>query len=340
MKNSTHSGNPTRSPSVPPGPGAPPQKHLSAERVAALRSEHYNATAVAIQRIHDELLIMRVRPDDFQLQFTPGQYTVLGLGYWEPRLADTQEEQVDEDHRQRLAKRAYSVSCSLIDDDGQIVRATERIEQEFYITLVRYSAAHPPALTPRLFAMTTGDRLFISPHVHGHYSLDGVQSDDDVIFVSTGTGEAPHNAMLAELLSHNHRGRIVNVSCVRHNCDLGYLAKHRRLETLFANYQYLTLTTREPENLDPSVEGFIGKRHLQDYFRSGDFQADSGLSLDPATTKIFLCGNPLMIGVPHHTHDPLRRYPQPTGMVEVLERMGFAVDRPHEPGNIFFEKYW
>jgi hypothetical protein len=27
-------------------------------------------------------------------------------------------------------------------------------------------------------------------------------------------------------------------------------------------------------------------------------------------------------------------------MVEVLERRGFQVDRPHEPGNIHFEKYW
>ncbi|MDH3718878.1 MAG: ferredoxin--NADP reductase, partial [Planctomycetota bacterium] len=122
--------------------------------------------------------------------------------------------------------------------------------------------------------------------------------------------------------------------------DLGYLTRHRRLETLYANYQYLTLTTREPENLDQSVEGFIGERHTQDYFRSGDFQAESGLSLDPARTKVFLCGNPLMIGVPHHTHDPAQRYPQPTGMVEVLEQMGFAVDRPHEPDNIYFEKYW
>nr|NIP85953.1 ferredoxin--NADP reductase [Planctomycetales bacterium] len=180
--------------------------------IEALRSKHYNATAVAIERIHDELLIVQVRPDDFQLKFTPGQYTVLGLGYWEPRLAETQDEQLDEADRRRLIKRAYSISCPLLDEEDHLVQATERYEQEFYITLVRFNDAQPPALTPRLFALSPGDRLFMSPHPHGHYSLDRVQPDDDVVLVSTGTGEAPHNAMLAQLLSRGHTGRIVNVN--------------------------------------------------------------------------------------------------------------------------------
>jgi hypothetical protein len=47
-----------------------------------------------------------------------------------------------------------------------------------------------------------------------------------------------------------------------------------------------------------------------------------------------------MIGVPLRTHDPTSRYPQPMGMVEVLERRGLRLDQPHEPGNIHFEKYW
>jgi ferredoxin/flavodoxin---NADP+ reductase len=34
------------------------------------------------------------------------------------------------------------------------------------------------------------------------------------------------------------------------------------------------------------------------------------------------------------------RYPQPKGMVEVLETRGFRADEPHQPGNIHFEKYW
>jgi ferredoxin--NADP+ reductase len=46
-----------------------------------------------------------------------------------------------------------------------------------------------------------------------------------------------------------------------------------------------------------------------------------------------------MIGAPQHTH-ALRFYPQPTGMVEILEGRGFQLDEPHQPGTIHLERYW
>lgn len=74
--------------------------------------------------------------------------------------------------------------------------------------------------------------------------------------------------------------------------------------------------------------------------RSRDLERDAQCDLSPNDTHIFLCGSPDMIGVPHHTHDATKRYPKPTGMVEILEQRGFRVDQPHEVGNIHFEKYW
>jgi len=307
--------------------------------VEALRERHYNASAAHIERCHDELMILRVQPDRGIPEFVPGQYTVLGLGYWEPRIAGTQAESLEPRTLRKLIKRAYSISCSLIGLSGEIVRARECDYLEFYVTLVR-QAAHPPALTPRLFGLSEGDRLYCGPHAHGNYTLSNVPRDATVIFAATGTGEAPHNAMLSELLATGHRGRIVSVACVRCRADLGYLSKHRALEQRFEHDRYLTLTTREPENVDPTSAGYIGKRYLQDYFASGEFERSAGLKLTPRSTHVFLCGSPQMIGVPHHTHDPARRYPRPTGMVEVLERRGFRVDQSHEPGNIHFEKYW
>jgi ferredoxin--NADP+ reductase len=167
-----------------------------------------------------------------------------------------------------------------------------------------------------------------------------VQRDDRVIFAATGTGEAPHNAMLAELLAWGHRGKIISVTCVRRRCDLAYLGAHRRLQERYANYRYIPLTTREPENVDAASPGFVGKRYLQDYVANGDFERETGIDLSRDGVHVFLCGNPAMIGVPRQTHDSAQRYPQPTGMVEVLEVRGLRVDQPHEPGNIHFEKYW
>ncbi|MGD9858323.1 MAG: ferredoxin--NADP reductase, partial [Planctomycetaceae bacterium] len=291
-------------------------------------------------RVHDDLMLLRVEPDEGPPKFAAGQYSVLGLGYWEPRVPHTQSEELAEGQLRTLIRRAYSVCCPLLGQNGQLRRVWDGPELEFFITLVRQAEARPPALTPRLFALAPGDRLFLAPHFHGRYTLDRVEPHHDVLFLATGTGEAPHNAMLAELLASGHQGRIGSLNCVRYRRDLAYLATHRELERRYANYRYLPLTTREAENLDPGAPGYVGKRYLQEYFESGDLVRDLGWTPSPQTTHVYLCGNPDMIGVPLHTHDPARRYPQPTGMVELLERRGFQVDQPHEPGNIHFERYW
>ena len=311
----------------------------SSLEIRRLRQKYYNAHVVSVIKLNDNLMILRVIPDAGPLEFEPGQYTVLGLGYWESRIAGTQMEDVTSRTHTRVVKRAYSISCRLVNAERQLVRANTETTLEFYVTLVR-QAKTPPALTPRLFALRPGNRLYVGPKAHGNYVLGDVAADDTVIFAATGTGEAPHNAMLAELLARRHRGQIVSLTCVRYRKDLGYLPQHRILEKEFANYRYIPLTTRELENVDHSHPQFVGKRYLQDVFDSDQFGEETGCDLNPQSTHVYLCGSPDMIGVPRQTHDPTLRYPEPRGMVEVLEERGFKVDLPYEPGNIHFEKYW
>lgn len=303
-----------------------------------MRDEHYNAEVVGLTMVHNDLMRLQVRYDAGRLDFLAGQYTVLGLGNWELRVEGVQPENPIDLREPGLIKRAYSISCRLLNRTGQLVRATDEDALEFYIALLR-RGDHPPALTPRLFRLGIGDRLFVSPSAHGRYTISDLDPEMNLVFVATGTGEAPHNAMLAELLSRQHRGRIVLITCVRFRKDLAYLQQHRELERRFKHYRYLSLTTREPENLDETHPNYMGKRYLQDYFEAGDFERASGLRLDPADTRIFLCGAPEMIGVPIRTQDLTRHYPKPKGMIEILENRGFELGRPHLPGNIHFEKY-
>jgi ferredoxin--NADP+ reductase len=311
-----------------------------ANEASQLREKNYNAEIVERRDIHDELTILRVRPDEGTTSFEPGQYSVMGLGNWEPRVPGCQEEHLTEAHMRRVLKRAYSFSCSMLDESGRLHPPTDFPYFEFYVVLVRHGEEHPPGLTPRLFALGTGDRLFVGPKATGHYTLESVQPSDDVVLVATGTGEAPHNAMIAQLLSSGHRGRIVAVTCVRQRRDLGYAETHRQIERDHANYRYLTLTTREPENLDATRRDFVGKRYLQQYFESGDFERESSVRLDPARVHVFLCGNPAMIGAPRHDADGVPRFPTPLGMIEILSQRGFHPDEKARPGNIHYEKYW
>jgi ferredoxin--NADP+ reductase len=210
---------------------------------------------------------------------------------------------------------------------------------EFYIALIRHGEKRPPALTPRLFALAPGARLFVSRHAAGRYTLWGVSPDDDLFFFSTGTGEAPHNAMVAELLFRGHRGRIVSAVSVRFQRDAAYRATHEELLRRFANYRYHACTTREPENIDPSRPDYVGKRYLQDLVRSGELERIAGVQLHAAHAHVFLCGNPTMIGAARQ-HESAGPMAQSGSMLDLLLQRGFQVDEPKRPGNVHFERYW
>ncbi|QDV12531.1 Ferredoxin--NADP reductase [Rosistilla oblonga] len=303
--------------------------------IETLRRTTYNATLIQRIDIHEDLALFRIKPDTQTVPFQPGQYLTLGLGYWEPRVQPTQEELLEPKKLRKVVKRAYSISCPMLDGLEQLAPCSELDYYEFYVTLVRRADA-PPALTPRLFHMQEGDRIFASPRIVGTYVLSGVQPDEDVVFFATGTGEAPHNAMSAELLSRGHRGRIVSATCVRLRRDLGYLAAQMRLSTKYTNYQYLHFTTREAENTNPGFPGFVGKQHLQQVVESGIFEAAAGMKLDPERTHVFLCGNPAMIGYQPPGAPPLSS----PGMLQVLKKRGFHDHGEDGPGQIRFEKYW
>jgi ferredoxin--NADP+ reductase len=282
-------------------------------------------------------MILRVRPD-FQLPVhKPGQYSTLGMGFWEPRYLGCQQESLQPGEETRLARRAYSISCSILDRNGTLLDRGKVDWLEFYVVLVRDSdRPKPPALTPRLFLLEEGARLFLGEKITGHFTLDPVRPADTVVFLSTGTGEAPHNYMLWELLRRAHAGRILSACCVRYRRDLAYIGIHRELMQRYPHYSYLSLTTREAANAGQKV-------YIQDLIASGQLEEKLGQPLDPARTQVYLCGNPNMIGVPQKDHATGRRtYPQPRGVIEILERRGFHADEPgaKDKGNVHFEEYW
>lgn len=311
---------------------------MTAAEIEELRAGRYNATVVSIRLANPDLMILRVRPDFPIPDHEPGQYCSLGLGNWEPRLQGCQEESLDESTKGKLVRRAYSLSCPVLDDADNLFDRDQVNWLEFYIVLVRENEppGKPPALTPRLFALKEGDRLNIHTKIVGHYTLEPVAPTDTVVFLATGTGEAPHNYMTWELLRRGHEGRIVSVCCTRFKRDLGYLPVQRKLEEMFENYTYVPLTTREAEAVER-------KMYIQDLIDGGHLETTLGQTLDPDSTHVFLCGNPKMIGIPETDKETGERvYPRPIGVIELLENRGFRADEAKSKfvGNIHFEKYW
>ncbi len=313
---------------------------LDAEEASQLREKLYNATIIERIDTHSDLSRFRIRPDAPIPPFKPGQYVALGIGNWEPRLEGTQVEEVPEKKLRKLSRRAYSISCPLVGDDNRPAPVDAIDYLEFYVTLVRSADSpekKPPVLTPRLFRMSVGDRIEVQKKITGNYTLEAYGPDDTILMLGTGTGEAPHNAMSATLLAANHRGRVINVTSVRHRVDLAYAVEHATLMQQYPQYRYLPFTTRDPENLDSSHPDYVGKQYLQDLFSSGQLAEAAGVDLSPTTTHVYLCGNPAMIGyVPPGTEPPSK-----PGMLPILRAAGFN-DRHDSagPGTIRFEKYW
>lgn len=311
---------------------------LDEQTVESLRATQYNATVIQRMDVTEDLIRIRVEPDQPLPRFEAGQYVALGLGNWEPRVQPSQQEFVPENRWTKLVRRAYSISCPLLNEHDRLVTCESLRYLEFYVALVRGSddSDQPaPALTPRMFGLGAGDRIHVANKITGTYTLAGVAPNDTVLMISTGTGEAPHNAMTAQLLSSGHKGAVINVTTARRRADLGYFREHQELMRQYRNYRYLWLTTREPENLDPNHPQYVGKQYIQELFASGKLAELAGNSLSPDHTHVYLCGNPAMIGfVP-----PGGQPPTQPGMLPLLQAAGFTAEHPG-CGHVRFEKYW
>src|ERR1700722_1725471 len=94
---------------------------MSPGQIAELRRTRYNATVAGLRKPNPDLMIVRIRPDFSRPVHQPGQYTTLGMGYWEPRAPGCQAETMKPGDDEKLVKRAYSISCSVLDDQQNML---------------------------------------------------------------------------------------------------------------------------------------------------------------------------------------------------------------------------
>ena len=270
--------------------------------------DQMNATVTHWTDVAPGLSIIRVEADGALFPFKAGQYCVLGLPPDAPRAPGSEPEPPrDEKQQGRLIRRAYSIASS----------SKENEYLEFYVTMVASGE-----FTPRLFALRTGDRIWLGPKATGLFTLSEVPDHAHLLLLSTGTGLAPYMSMLrGELLRAGEARRIAVVHGARYSWDLGYRAELESLARQYERFVYLPSITRPEE--DPEWTGDSG--YLQEQLATGQIAARSDIPLVPALTHVFLCGNPAMI----------------EAAVEHLSGLGFTEwSRKTPEGQIHLEKYW
>ncbi|HIJ83000.1 MAG: oxidoreductase FAD/NAD(P)-binding domain protein [Magnetococcales bacterium] len=266
----------------------------------------YNATLIERVDVAPRLAIFRVRPDgDFQ--FKAGQFNVLGLTYGSPRLLDADPEEWDQGQAERLIRRAYSISSG----------SQEREFVEFYISLLGSGQ-----LTPRLFCLKAGDRLFLGTKAVGVFTLDRVPPGKNLLLVGTGTGLAPYMSMVRTLaLGQGCPARPMAVlHGARYSWDLGYRAELESLDRACEGFSYVPVVSN-PRN-DLSWNGLTGR--LDNFLELPGIERRVGFTLNPDSCHVFLCGNPGMV----------------ENATSILRGRGFDPGSHKEPGNLHVEKYW
>lgn len=266
-------------------------------------------TAILTQRIEvaPGLVIMRLTPEDWQIpEFTPGQFTVLGLPGTAPRCTMSEPEDAPPKNPDKLIKRAYSIASSSL----------QKQYLEFYVALVSTGA-----LTPRLYALEIGDRVFMGQRISGMLTLEEIPEDKNLVLVATGTGIAPYMSMIRSFLDSGKQRRFAVIHGAYHSWDLGYRDELQLLERLYPGFVYLPTLSHPHEEPVPwsGHSGFV-----QSVWSDGTLAGSLGFEPKPEDTDFFLCGNPLMID----------------GMIELLEPVGFTQHSKKEPGTIHFERFW
>ena len=264
----------------------------------------YNAVLVGREELNPQLQILRIQPDNPLFDFTPGQFSVAGLLGREARVPEADDEDPPPDP-DKLIRRAYSIASSSV----------ERHHVEFYVNLITSGA-----LTPRLFALPYGGRLFMGHRASGLFTLDRVAAGKALILIATGTGLAPYMSMLRTMLVKDTQRPFVVLHGARYSWDLGYRGELESLARIRANFTYIPSITRPHEDLH--FRGHTGR--IQTLLEQGIIETLSGVALDPARADVFLCGNPEMIHI----------------VKELLIPRGYTPDHPKQAGTVHIEEYW
>lgn len=247
--------------------------------------------------------------------------TVLSVHYWTPTLISFRTTralafQFTPGHYTRLG---------LTTSDGDIVwrpislvSAAHEDTLEFLVILIpggEFSQA--------IAGLKTGNPIQVEKLSYGFLTADQLAAGSHLWLLASGSGLGPFVSILRDNAVWRNFERLIVVHSVRQAAELAYrdelsaLAAHRETGTERAQLTYLPLVTRAPGTtvLTARVTELLG---------AGQLEAAAGTTLDAATSRVMVCGNPAMALQLRHA----------------LAARGFASSRRNAPGQMAFENYW
>jgi len=210
-------------------------------------------------------------------------------------------------------------------DDGTTVwRAYSMVSSPFDEFLEFFSIVVPGGeFTSEFSRLKAGDTLLVDRQAFGYLTLDRFVDGRDLWLLSTGTGVAPFLSILQDFEVWEKFERIILVYSVREARELAYqqliaeLMQRDYLAEYAHKFQFIPVVTREPH------AGALNGR-ITTLIESGELEQAAGVALDPARSRVMLCGNPQMI-------DDTRA---------LLKQRGMSLSLTRRPGQVAVENYW
>lgn len=218
----------------------------------------------------------------------------------------------------RFAPGHYA-KLGLTGPDGQtvwrpysIVSATDDPELEFLIVLIPGGAFSEP-----LSRIEVGQTLQLATAIFGFFLEPQLAPGDTLWMLATGTGLGPYVSLLRTSGALDRYRRLIVVHSVRLAAELAYRDELEALATADARLGYLPIVTRET-----GATALSGR--IPALIADGTLVQHAGATLDPATDRVMVCGNPDFT----------------TDMRALLNARGFVPCRRGNAGSMLFEKYW
>lgn len=237
-----------------------------------MKPSPYNATVTGKIMLTPDLMILRVKTDDKRDEFAAGQYTTIGLVSTEPRSPNSVIP-IDPIPDDMLITRPYSIASA----------NNETRDFEFYISQVKSGQ-----LTPRLFNLTQGRRMWVDTEILGVFKLNDCPQDVNIVMIATGTGLAPYISFLRSHLAENKNIKMAVIHGAAHPWDLGYYSELMFIKKTFPNFYYFPTLLKA----DDSWNGLTG--YIEQHLDAGVLQY-AGFDVSPEKTHFYLCGNPKMV---------------------------------------------
>lgn len=177
--------------------------------------------------------------------------------------------------------------------------------------------------TSELSRLKVGDSLQVEKQALGFLTLDRFVDGRDLWLLASGTGLAPFLSILQGLEVWQRFARVVLVYSARTASELAYqplihgLMQQEHLQEYAERFVYLPLVTRE------QAPGCLHGR-ITSLLESGELERSADLSLDPAHSRLMICGNPQMI-------EDTRN---------LLKQRDLQLSLTRRPGQVAVENYW